>query len=434
MDETSAAAASAARRHLNAQQAEELVIAVITRHADAVLRTARRHSLCADDAQDAYQRALEILLRHAHRLDPERAGSWLHTVVKHEAMAVRRSRSRLVGIEDMDLDALEADTTSTPEERALQFEHTMRSAEALKRLKPQEVRALWLKAAGHSYRDICEVTGWTYTKVNRCLTEGRRSFLERYAGIEAGEECARWQPVLSAMVDGEATGDQLVELRPHLRNCGTCRATLRALHTTGTPLGALFPPAPLALSAADLEHAGGFLTRLYETVSMTFQERTASTILRAQAVIETATAHKAAAVAASAVAVAGGGLAVDEATRVAKPTPAVAERSMPRRAAAIPGRPRPMPPSAAPRRVSTVGAREPRGWQRDAARRKDTGTSVRPTVKPAAEPLVDPVEGGGMTASASAVARPARLLAKSHTTKSTPSARTIASEFGFEKP
>ncbi len=430
MDETLAAAAPAARRPLNAQQAEELVIAVITRHADAVLRTARRHSLCADDAQDAYQRALEILLRHAHRLDPERAGSWLHTVVKHEAMAVRRSRSRLVGMDEMDLDALEASTTSSPEERALQFEHTMRSAEALKRLKPQEVRALWLKAAGHSYRDICEVTGWTYTKVNRCLTEGRRSFLERYAGIEAGEECARWQPVLSAMVDGEATGDQLVELRPHLRNCGSCRATLRALHTTGTPLGALFPPATLALGAADLEHAGGFLTRLYEAVSMTIHERTASTVLRIHSAVETATAHKAAAIAASAVAVAGGGLAVEEARRLPEPARAVAERSTPRGPASVI-----RPSRAIPRatRGSARSAPTPHVRQR---------TSVPPVTsqpspaasRPASEPLVDPVESRTTPAPAPAVARPARALAKPQPASPAPPTRTPSSEFGFENP
>src|SRR5215207_5325786 len=63
-------------------QAEDLVLATITQHADALLRTARRHSLCADDASDAYQRALEIFLRNAARLDPARAASWLHTVVR----------------------------------------------------------------------------------------------------------------------------------------------------------------------------------------------------------------------------------------------------------------------------------------------------------------------------------------------------------------
>ena len=34
------------------------VIALITENAASLLRIARAHSLCADDAQDAYQRAL----------------------------------------------------------------------------------------------------------------------------------------------------------------------------------------------------------------------------------------------------------------------------------------------------------------------------------------------------------------------------------------
>ena len=63
------------------EQAEQLVLDLIAAHADSLLRTARRYSLCADDAQDAYQRGLEILMRHAARLDSDRAGGWLHTVV-----------------------------------------------------------------------------------------------------------------------------------------------------------------------------------------------------------------------------------------------------------------------------------------------------------------------------------------------------------------
>src|SRR5918912_1300881 len=88
-------------------EAQDLVLALIAAHADSLLRMARRYSLCADDAQDAYQRGLEILVRHARRLDAERAGGWLHTVVKHEALAINKARSRIVGGEEVDLDAME---------------------------------------------------------------------------------------------------------------------------------------------------------------------------------------------------------------------------------------------------------------------------------------------------------------------------------------
>jgi hypothetical protein len=151
-------------------------------------------------------------------------------VVKHEALAINRSRRRIVGFAEVDLDALESRTSASPEERVLASDRVARSAEALHGLKPQEVRALWLKALGHSYEQICEVTGWTYTKVNRCLAEGRKSFLERYAGIESGQECERLAPALSAFVDGEADAAQTVALRAHLRQCLACRATVRGLH------------------------------------------------------------------------------------------------------------------------------------------------------------------------------------------------------------
>jgi len=219
-------------RVLTDEQARELVLAVVSQHADSLLRTARRHSLCADDAQDAYQRTMEIFVRRAATLEPASAHKWVHTVCKHEAMAVRAQRQQLVSHEEHDPDGEEARHLPSPDERIVSFDRLRRSAEALQRLKPQELRALWLKAEGFSYAEICEQTGWTYTKVNRCITEGRRAVLARYARIEGGDECERWLPMLSAIVDGEATPEQLMEIRPHLRNCTACRATVRELHAT----------------------------------------------------------------------------------------------------------------------------------------------------------------------------------------------------------
>jgi RNA polymerase sigma factor (sigma-70 family) len=293
------------------ERGEALVLELLGAHADSLLRVARRYSMCADDAHDAYQRGLEILMRHAARLDPERAAGWLHTVVKHEALAINRSRRRIVGFAEVDLDALESRTSASPEERVLASDRVARSAEALHGLKPQEVRALWLKALGHSYEQICEVTGWTYTKVNRCLAEGRKSFLERYAGIESGQECERLAPALSAFVDGEADAAQTVELRTHLRQCLACRATVRGLHDASQPLTVVFPASAIVVANGGVEHTGSFFVRVYETVSLHLHERAANSFLRAQAVFDTVTAGKMAAAAASAAAVAGGGFAVE---------------------------------------------------------------------------------------------------------------------------
>ncbi len=130
----------------SAAAAEALLLDVVHRHADELLRVARAHSLCADDAHDAYQRSLEHFLRNGRRLRRETADRWLFTVVKREAGAVRRARSTLVASEDVDFDRLEARWDASPEDRALAADAVSRSAEALRSLKPQEVRALWLRA------------------------------------------------------------------------------------------------------------------------------------------------------------------------------------------------------------------------------------------------------------------------------------------------
>jgi Putative zinc-finger len=79
------------------------------------------------------------------------------------------------------------------------------------------------------------------TKVNRCLAEGRRSFLERVAGIESGAECKRLEPKLSALADGEAGEEDLTVLRRHLRRCPAWPGTLREQYLAPGIIGAVAP-------------------------------------------------------------------------------------------------------------------------------------------------------------------------------------------------
>jgi RNA polymerase sigma factor (sigma-70 family) len=405
-------------RRADRDGAEELVLRLVGSHADSLLRVARRYSLCADDAHDAYQRGLEILMRHADRLDSERAAGWLHTVVKHEALAINRSRRRMLGAGEVDLDSLEARTAASPEEHVLASDRVARSAEALHGLKPQEVRALWLKALGHSYEQICEATGWTYTKVNRCLAEGRKSFLERYAGIESGQECERLAGWLSAFVDGEADAAQTVELRRHLRHCLACRAAVRGLHDAGPPLTVVFPAAGLVVAGEGAEHTGSFFVRVYETVTMHLHERAANSFLRAQAVVDTVTAGKMAAAAASAAAVAGGGVAVQGALTSL-----------------------PDPPAALMRRADSDGSS---GFVKQATA---TATS-HATRRSASHPKSHPHRRARARATAKTPSRQSTPSATASTTRSTPAPRTTvastrttahaastaAGEFGIEGP
>ena len=132
-------------------------------------RTARRVSMCADDADEALARATLILLEKAPPHPPARLAAWMHLVTKREALAVRRERERLLAAEIPD----HPSGAPCPAERAERREWAHGRARVLRRLKPDERRALVLRAEGFSYAEICEMNGWTYTKTNRCLAEGR---------------------------------------------------------------------------------------------------------------------------------------------------------------------------------------------------------------------------------------------------------------------
>jgi RNA polymerase sigma factor (sigma-70 family) len=402
------------------ERAEELVLRLVGSQADSLLRVARRYSLCADDAHDAYQRSLEILMRHAARLDPDRAAGWLHTVVKHEALAINRSRRRIVGSVEPDLDALEARTSASPEERVMASDRVARSAEALHGLKPQEVRALWLKALGHSYEQICEATGWSYTKVNRCLAEGRKSFLERYAGIESGRECERLAPALSAFVDGEGDAAQAVDLRVHLRQCLACRAAVRGLHDASRPLTVVFPAAGLAVASGGAEQANGLFVRVYETVSVHLHERTANSLVRAQAIVDTVTAGKMAAAAASAAALAGGGVAVEGVLSAAPATPQAIVRRVDNGAStAFVKQPVPRP--------KTHTNAKPRSHARASTQRRRA-----PTRRPAASASSSGATGASRASSSPAANAPRATAASTGTARG--AGTSASSEFGFEGP
>jgi RNA polymerase sigma factor (sigma-70 family) len=426
------------------EQAQTLVVELIVAHADSLLRTARRYSLCADDAQDAYQRGLEILMRHARRLDADRAAGWLHTVVKHEALAVNRQRCRIVGGQDVDLDAIEVRTAPSPEERVLGLEQVARSAEALQRLKPQEVRALWLKATGHSYQEICDATGWTYTKVNRCLAEGRKSFLARYAGIEAGEECRRWAPVLSAMVDGEATAKQMLELRPHLRNCAGCRASVRELRGANAPLAALFPVGGLPLLAGDgpFPGAGHALARVWDALWGDLGHRVAGAVFRAQSVAQGIVPGRSAAVVASVAALAGGGFAIDQAVVTPRTAPAAPAVAQPARGT-TPTVVDLVRPTSTPARTTTTSApARPKPARRTRTRvrhRRPRAAAVRtprrtatPTTLPRATAATTTTRAA--TASARTAAPAAAATPRATVSPAAPAPGRPAGEFGVETP
>jgi RNA polymerase sigma factor (sigma-70 family) len=251
---------------------KRVAIEMVAKHEKALRRTARRFSICAEDAEDAFQRALEILLLKAPPGEARDLIRWMQTVTKHEALAIRRGRERQLSAprplgeseETIDWVALIPAAGAGPAERAERREELARSREALQSLKPAELRALTLLAEGYSYAEIGELTGWTRTKVNRCLAEGRERFRAFLSRSESGARCTELRPLLSAFADGETRPEEAATVREHLRACAHCRAAMRAYRAAPRAAAALAPAPAAAQSLLDRVHEalGGLHTRL----------------------------------------------------------------------------------------------------------------------------------------------------------------------------
>lgn len=242
---------------------KRVAVEMLAKHERSLRRTARRYSICAADADDALQRAMEILLVKAPPGEARELVRWMQTVTKHEALAIRRGRERQMGSppapggsedEPADWLALIPSQGAGPAERVERREAIARSREALKTLKPAELKALTLLAEGYSYAEIGEMTGFSRTKVNRCLAEGRERFRAFLTRSESGGRCAELRPVLSAFCDGEAIAEETSALREHLRVCAHCRAAMRAYRAAPGAAAALAPLPIVARSLLERAH------------------------------------------------------------------------------------------------------------------------------------------------------------------------------------
>jgi RNA polymerase sigma factor (sigma-70 family) len=396
------------------EQIEPAALDLIRRRGAEIMGTARRYAATPEDADDAYQRGLEILLTKAPSTDEDQLVPWLKTVVKHEAFALKRQRDRAVPVADGALEVM-SEREAGLHERAEHLDRLGVGAEALKRLKPQEKRALLLKAQGYSYKQICEITRWTYTKVNRCLTEGRRSFLEGVTRIETGSECERLLPLISKLADHEASAEERRILGPHMTRCLACQATLRDYRRAPAAAAELAGSAALIATAAMAGGSGlGGVWDALEGWGQSAAGRVRSHFGLAGEKLhvlgETAAGHKVAAVAASTAALAGGGaVAVTSIDEPREPRPA---RAAPAPAqAAKPARSQPTRPRPAPSRPARAQGRRGEQRQRGPAPRPSSPAAAPAPAGPATEPAPSATPALGREPAGSSPAAPPGLPA-----------------------
>ena len=151
----------------NDSEVRRLAARLFTEKRRYLLAIARRNASRDADAEEALQDAFVSFIAH---FDPDSEApplAWLTLTLKRECWARSRRSLRHTGAQEP------IAVAPGPGQSIERSEAVIEARERLAQLKPAERRALGLIGAGYSYREVGEITGWTYTKVNRCASEGR---------------------------------------------------------------------------------------------------------------------------------------------------------------------------------------------------------------------------------------------------------------------
>ena len=145
---------------------------IARQHGTRLLAVAGRRSRSRPDAEDAVQEALATAFASRERIRSETAVSYIAVTARHAALQQRQRADRTRSLDEpaagqasrheLIADPLQADVDGRLDTIA-----------GLRALKPDEARALAARMLGFSYREIADTFGWSYTKTNRCVTEGR---------------------------------------------------------------------------------------------------------------------------------------------------------------------------------------------------------------------------------------------------------------------
>ncbi len=212
--------------------------------ATGLLRYAARFAPTLEDAEDAYQRGMEIALTRGPTGDLQEFIAWLQVVIRNEATSISRHRIRESPAgEGVITNAIDAGTAAdaAPDAVAEWRERYRTLQDAMTSLSDAERVCLLLRTAGVSRAEIRSLTGFTERKVERCIVKGRQRLNAWHMDLNSGERCTRIRPALEHVADHEATGSERRSVSRHVRHCGICRSALRARRESNAGLMALVP-------------------------------------------------------------------------------------------------------------------------------------------------------------------------------------------------
>ncbi len=222
--------------------------------APGLLRYAARFAPSLEDAEDAYQRGMEVALTKGPICPLDEFIAWLHTVIRNEAISMSRRRGRETPAGDDIEGAVDAHATEAREPSAVaEWRERYRTLQdAMTTLSEAERVCLLLRSAGVSRAEIGVMTGFTDRKVERSIVRARKRLHAWHLDLAAGERCVRVKESLERVADHEADSRERKLVSRHVRHCGPCRATLRARRQTNAGIMTLVPVAVVGAGVAGL--------------------------------------------------------------------------------------------------------------------------------------------------------------------------------------
>jgi RNA polymerase sigma factor (sigma-70 family) len=226
--------------------------------APGLLRYAARFAPSLEDAEDAYQRGMEVALTKGPVGPPEEFLAWLHVVIRNEATTLARRRGRETPAGDDIVTAVDQRGSEAREPSAVaEWRDRYRTLQdAMTSLTEAERVCLLLRTAGVSRAEIGTMTGYTDRKVERSIVKARKRLHAWHLDLAKGERCVKLQEALERVADREADSRERKAVSKHVRHCGHCRATLRARRQTNAGITVLVPVALVGVGAAGLAVPG----------------------------------------------------------------------------------------------------------------------------------------------------------------------------------
>ncbi len=166
-------------------QIEEIAAELYTNYQPYLLAIANQNAPTKAEAEEAVQDAFVLFITHFKPSSDAPPLAWITLTLKRRCWALyRRQATNTFFTQSQQTAATQQHNPllsqqPTTEDLINLAEIKTQTKKGLDELKPAERIAITYQALGFSYTDIRQLTGWTYTKVNRCITEGRAKLRSR---------------------------------------------------------------------------------------------------------------------------------------------------------------------------------------------------------------------------------------------------------------